>query len=156
MEYAPVTMPVTYGGAPCGEAVLQRDGLYTTARCRCRFVSQEVLRAYVRCGGQTVCLGVLEPAQGSLCLTRRIPASRLDPDRVGGIYLAGEEAPPAWLPWQGEVDGCALSGLSKTEEDGRQTIAVAYDPSQPLPCLRLYGAMEPMWLDGKLHLTLQL
>lgn len=152
MEYEPVRIPVTYGTLTCGELLLLRDGLYTNAQCRCRHVSQSVLRAYVRCAEETICLGVVAPDAGELFLQRRIPASRLDPQRAGEAYLSDGEQTP-WQPWQGEIEGCQLTGVSRIC-DGEQTIAVAYNPSEPLPCLRLYATLTPMWLDGKLYLTL--
>lgn len=72
MEY-----PVYVPGMPDGVLLVTKDGLYTVFEARLPF-SPQLLRLWLHGGGESACLGVLEPRGQELYLRRRLSRRQLD------------------------------------------------------------------------------
>lgn len=60
-----------------GACRLWREGLYIRISCRCERVGEGICRLELRCGEETVDLGVLVPIGGGFGLDRKLPAKSI-------------------------------------------------------------------------------
>ncbi len=145
------TIEMEYEGAPCGEAHIRRDGLYMVVGCVCAAVTGQVVRAWLPAGEEPFCLGVLEPEDGRLRLTRRFPASRFPAPPYAAITVSqnGE----LWSPWSGEIAGVPIEGgLSRTRGNAR-TVALPWPENGPFAWMALALDGVPGKIGGKRYLT---
>lgn len=71
------TYTVWLGKESVGQAIVERQGLYYCFQCRCQLLSGVMCRVTVSCGNISESLGVLVPAEGEYCLTKKIPSKNL-------------------------------------------------------------------------------
>lgn len=147
------TLPMQYGGSPCGTAVLRRDGLYYQVECICDLVTESVVRAYLECA-KPVCLGVLIPDGGRLCLRRRISASQLPDPPFSAVTVASGES--EWAPWSGMVCGCEITDALSRRAGAGQVIAIPYAAGEPFPYMAIFTLCSPAEIGGKTYLTVPL
>ena len=148
---AEITM--MYEGTQVGTAQITQEGLYYLVDCRCSIPSSEVLRAYAEQEeGSAVCLGVLVPEDGTLCLRRRFSRSAF-PANPTSITVAGAEG--TWRDWSGDVAGVPISrGLSRRVGGVRQ-VAVPWNPDETEKYLPFLRHCTPMEIQGERGLTLE-
>ncbi len=149
---------ITYGEQHCGQAEIVREGLYEIIQCDCRPVSQEFLRCYAIVGQQAMCLGVMEPKDGRLKLTRRMSARQWEPWQDCRLELSQE--PPVldnpWMPWQGRLyDRDVTVALAQTRGSVTE-IALPYSMEEPFGYMELFCKLTPKRIGGKMYLTCML
>ena len=145
-------IPITLDGQICGQAEIQREGLYDCFLCRCQPVSDAVLRAILqREDGMEIPLGVLVPEDGGLCLRRRIARSQTGGEGFAAVVLRGPDG--AWEPWSGTVLDRTVTGALSRMVQGNRQVAMPFSPEEPFAHLALFCCCTPITIGGKLHLA---
>ncbi len=142
---------MVYEGASCGEAQIRRNGLYMKVDCACSAVTGQVVRAWLPVGDEPFCLGVLEPENGQLRLTRRIPASRFPQPPYGTVTVSPNGV--LWSPWAGELQGVPVEGALCRTQGNTRTVALPWPESGPFPWTALALDGTPGKIGGKRYLT---
>lgn len=147
-------LPITCDGTRCGTASIERSGLYYEVSCVCKNMEERILRAYLDCGDAELCLGVLVPENGALCLRRKFPAARVLQPAFHAVRL--RETVEGWAPWEGEIHDCRVRG-ALARNDGRETtVAMPFSVKQPFPNLPLFCLCTPAYIGGNCFLTIPL
>ena len=144
-------IPMVWDGQECGQATIQKQGLYYVFTGQCRPISDEVTRAILQCDGKTVPLGVLIPEQGTLQLRKKISRSQIGDCAFQSVVLSGPEG--EWQPREGLVFDRRVTGAIAKMEGTSRTVAIPFSPEEPFPYLTFFCCCQPMELYGKLHLV---
>ena len=115
-----------------GSCSVERVGLYWQLRCRCRPKMTGILRLYT---GMR-CVGVLEPEDDALCLSRKLSCSGWPelPPRDSCFRLS--PASPM-EHWQGTVLDQTLTGGFFRREGEESVLLFPFAEDNPCPCIPL-------------------
>lgn len=77
------TYPVFIDATQCGSLNVSTDGLMTKLEATCRH-SEQLVRLYIFGGGKSAYLGVMQPQNGKLCITKRLSRAQMRelPDKI--------------------------------------------------------------------------
>lgn len=68
--------PVFIDGRECGSLSVSRDGLLTKLEAQCRH-SEKLVRLYIFGNGKSTYLGVMQPQNDKLCITKKLSRSQM-------------------------------------------------------------------------------
>ena len=121
-----------YSFEPGGRAEAERDGLYWAVRAECRSL-EGLHRLYAADGEAVCCLGVLEPRDGGLSLTRRLSGRRFSFSGDTRLYL--DEGPGKAETGSDGAGGCLLT--------------FPYREGEPFPMLGQFRAFRLVRRGGR-------
>lgn len=141
----PIEIPVYDNDRTAGKLQIRREGLYYVFSCRMEMQSSRILRLYAINGLHVLPVSVLMPTKEGLHLEHKIsvqtwPLSNVD------TAICGFSPEPGFLPWRGEVEGTAVCGWIKEDEEG---FLLAVDVSRdPFPLIESLPDAEQRSLSG--------
>ena len=139
--------PISYHGEETGRISVELDGLYYRLSARCEEPGHGIWRLWGCFGFESRCLGVCLPAEGGLCLEKRV--SRRSWPELPEAYVLGREA-DGFLPWQGVVEAQTIpDAMLRDNGDGMRTLAIFAPPEGPIPLAEYVSQMREGELDGR-------
>lgn len=139
--------PISYHGEETGRISVELDGLYYRLSARCEEPGHGIWRLWGCFGFESRCLGVCIPAEGGLCLEKRV--SRRSWPELPEAYVLGREA-DGFLPWQGVVEAQTIpDAMLRDNGDGMRTLAIFAPPEGPIPLAEYVSQMREGELDGR-------
>lgn len=109
------TWNVYDGDRAVGTCSLSRQGLYCRILCRCSFSADGICRLKLKCGRDTLDIGILVPTDGGFGLDKRVAAKSL-PDGKPEFYIqTARERNGKFVPVRPEEAFSFLSRLSEAK-----------------------------------------
>ena len=148
---------VTLEGAPQGQLVCRREGLYWQFDAVLQPYTG-LRRLFVQSGaGKPLLLGTPEPEAGQMRLRRRVSATQLAQD---GFDPEGALTAVLTLPGEAPLSNRearpAPPGAGVTFRAEPPALLEAFDPTQPITLAAWFGALTPETVDGRRFLVLPL
>ncbi len=134
-----MSIPILIDGVRRGTLEMRREGAYLRFEARCALLPG-LRRLYVRGGGKSACLGVMQPEGGALVLRRRLSRAERsgfpDPIEYAGFDEPQRAAPPEREERRAESPARREGELMITE-DGTRYLALPCALRRSVPGLRL-------------------
>lgn len=106
--------PIYYGQTECGNAVVKRQGLYSTIHCECKLITKLPCKITLQTEGMRINLGTCIRAGDIYVIDTKIPSKHINEKQmVFRIYIPGSEDCAEFFPIREDMPFPHLHSLNK-------------------------------------------